>query len=525
MHLLFRQRNTTLTAAMKRTFAISLLTLIACLPGNVLGKPAPAHTKTKMPSVVITENDPQNAAFYEQAEAAIMSGNYQLLIDEADKMIRSEPGNPEHYYARAMAKAMARDYAGSNEDLTMVIELMDKKQINGITKDDVWMSIADMTFLIGNVDGGRKAISKAAALGNAKAKSWIELHRTDHPRNAHEFFMLAGKYKNDEVPYALALLSQAIKLQPDYAEAYYERGVANSTLNPGQALSDFDKAIALKPGFTAAFSQRGLVRRLQGDAPGSLLDAAAANRLEPTSIETLQNLAMSHAMAENHAEAIKSYSKLIELEPDNAGYYVLRAMAKLKTGDRTSAIADYRYASDLGNEYALFYLYDNGLVKPRNAEELCKIGIMLVNNSRDSEAISTFSKAIDADPSCAIAYYGRAKVKYITENTEGALMDLRKAMELDAKVAEKYADNRGLKPSLVMIYLNLGRNRRSAGRMQEALGYFDKAVEQTPGYAVSFYERGLTRASAGMAQGAIEDMMKAANLGHQAAASWLKEKR
>jgi tetratricopeptide (TPR) repeat protein len=515
----------TLTAPMKKALIYVLPAVIACSPGMALGKKTQKHTTVKKSASAPATKSDKVPAYMPQAETAMLSGNYRQLIEEASRMIIHEPANPQNYYTRAMAKSMGSDYAGSNDDLAAVVRLMEKQSVNGIRQDDVWMTVANNRFLLGDVDGGKEAIRKAAALGSTKAGTWLGLHGKDQAGDALSLFALAAKNKSADASYASALLSQAIKLKPDYADAYYERGLINATMNPAQAAADFSKAIALKPALAAAYSQRGLIKQLQGDVPGSLLDLASATRQDPGNPETLQSLALSQAMAGNHAEAILTCSKLIASKPENSSYYVLRATNKLKSGDRTGAIDDYRKAAGMGNENALQYLYDNGLEKPRNASDLFTTGVMLVNSTRDTDALTTFTKAVEADPSFAKAYYGRAKAKYLMDDLEGALADVRKAKELDPKVEEKYSDNRGLKPSLFMIYLGLGDKMKSAGRMQDAVAYYDMAIQQNPGYSESYYDRGLARWSMGKKNEAVEDMKKAALMGHQGAAAWMKQKR
>ncbi|MGD0021364.1 MAG: tetratricopeptide repeat protein [Smithellaceae bacterium] len=57
---------------------------------------------------------------------------------------------------------------------------------------------------------------------------------------------------------AIEYLNNAIKLQPDFAEAYYSRGRAYHDLGQYQrAIEDYTKAISLKPDFAFAYSSRG----------------------------------------------------------------------------------------------------------------------------------------------------------------------------------------------------------------------------------------------------------------------------
>ena len=59
---------------------------------------------------------------------------------------------------------------------------------------------------------------------------------------------------------------QAIKLNPSYAAAYYNRGTAYALKHDyDRAIADFDQAIKLKPGNAAALYDRALAYGAKGD--------------------------------------------------------------------------------------------------------------------------------------------------------------------------------------------------------------------------------------------------------------------
>ena len=54
----------------------------------------------------------------------------------------------------------------------------------------------------------------------------------------------------------------AIRLRPDYVNAYYNRGVAKAKLDQyAAAITDYDAAIQFKPDYTKAYFSRGLAKR------------------------------------------------------------------------------------------------------------------------------------------------------------------------------------------------------------------------------------------------------------------------
>ena len=79
---------------------------------------------------------------------------------------------------------------------------------------------------------------------------------------AEKFFHEAKKHlKAKRYPKAIKNFDKAIKLNPDYAEAYNNRGVAKGSLKKYvKAIEDFDHAIKLNPDYADAYCLRGFTK-------------------------------------------------------------------------------------------------------------------------------------------------------------------------------------------------------------------------------------------------------------------------
>ena len=83
---------------------------------------------------------------------------------------------------------------------------------------------------------------------------------------------------------------QAIRLKPDYADAFNNRGIARQAKGDlDGALADYDEAIRLQPDYADAFNNRGIARYDQGDLDGALADYNEAIRLKPDFALALSN--------------------------------------------------------------------------------------------------------------------------------------------------------------------------------------------------------------------------------------------
>ena len=66
-----------------------------------------------------------------------------------------------------------------------------------------------------------------------------------------------------EYDHAIADLDQAIRLKPDFADAYFSRGLAYSDKGDyDRAITDFDQAIRLKPDAAYAYNGRGIALKV-----------------------------------------------------------------------------------------------------------------------------------------------------------------------------------------------------------------------------------------------------------------------
>jgi tetratricopeptide (TPR) repeat protein len=147
----------------------------------------------------------------------------------------------------------------------------------------------------------------------------------------------------------LRFFSEAIRLKPDYAEAFNNRGNARCTTGDLEgALQDYSEAIRLKPDSAETFNNRGLARRNQGDLEGALQDYSEAIRLKPDDPETFNNRGSARLGKGDLDGALKDYNEAIRLKQDFAEAFYNRALISRSRGDYKAAIADYQNYLDHG---------------------------------------------------------------------------------------------------------------------------------------------------------------------------------
>ena len=92
---------------------------------------------------------------------------------------------------------------------------------------------------------------------------------------------------------AIDSYKQALKIKPDYAEAYCNLGNALFERDDfDSALQSFQEALRIKPNYVGAYSNLGLIMQRKGDVAGALNQYKQALKLNPHDSEAIQNLGL-----------------------------------------------------------------------------------------------------------------------------------------------------------------------------------------------------------------------------------------
>ncbi|OUL19911.1 serine/threonine protein kinase [Nostoc sp. T09] len=187
--------------------------------------------------------------------------------------------------------------------------------------------------------------------------------------------------------------------------------------------------------------------------------------------------------AGKYKEAVKDFTQVIEINPQNALAYNRRGDAFYRLGDYQKAQSDSSKAIQLNPQDANAY-YDRGF----SDYELGKY----------KEAIADYTKAIQLNGKNPYNYYGRGLARAKLKDYKGAMTDFSKAIAFKPKYSEAYLQ-RGI------LYRRL-RNK------QAAIQNFDTAIEMNPNDAQAYYQRGLTQFAYNQNQAAIQDYNRAIDL-------------
>src|ERR1039457_4682831 len=167
-----------------------------------------------------------------------------------------------------------------------------------------------------------------------------------------------ARYQKGDVEGALQDYGEAIRLKPDYADAFNNRGIARAAKGDlERALQDYNEAIRIKPDYADAFSNRGVARRGKGDLEGALQDYG-----EALYANAFYNRGIARGAKGDVEGALQDYNEAIRLKPDYADAFINRGIARGAQGDLAGAVQDYNEATRLKPDDALVF-YNRGVAR------------------------------------------------------------------------------------------------------------------------------------------------------------------
>ncbi len=254
-------------------------------------------------------------------------------------------------------------------------------------------------------------------------------------------------YERGEYTAAIINYDMAIDREPDNAETYYERGLANVHLDQyeAEAIADFDEAIRLNPDYAQAYYNRGVMKRRVERYEEAIADFDMAIDKNPNYSEAYDQRGVSNYFLEQYEEAITDFNVAIRLNLNRAETYYLRGAAKSHLRRYEEALIDANDVIRLDPDYADAY-YLRGIVKKRIAQYL--------------DAILDFDIVIRLDSSHVNAYYHRADAKSHLRQLVSAKADLEVALPL----AEQVGNDKLIADIKYLLY---EINSRTAGGSQD----------------------------------------------------------
>jgi tetratricopeptide (TPR) repeat protein len=283
------------------------------------------------------------------------------------------------------------------------------------------------------------------------------------------------------IPACTEILTQ----DPNNSVAYFKRGKAyldrrTDTRELPLATTDLTKAIEIDPKYADAYNQRGIAFRRNGDFARAISDQSKAIEIKPTFARAYNSRGFAYQQQKDYDRALADYNKAIELDPGYAVAYFNRAITYGQTDDTNRAIADLKQAIKLGGG-DIDYVFDT--VKP----------------TEHSQIVSLFTKAIERDAKDAAAHYSRGLLYAAVDEPQRAIADYNQAIEInpayvDAYLArgKAYSSERFDDPRAIADYDKvIALDPRNAHAYLARAGFYMEQIPEQADRAMADYNRAI----------------------------------
>ena len=144
-------------------------------------------------------------------------------------------------------------------------------------------------------------------------------------------------------------LTEAIRLQPDFAEAYYQRALLRKEMGKSkEAIRDLDEAIRINPKSFEAYVLRG---QMKGRSKEAIQDFTDAIKINSKCTEAYYHRGIVFAFYSGLASAVEDFTKVIQLNPEDEKAYFHRGLVYKLNQNIDMAIQDFTDAINLNSDY------------------------------------------------------------------------------------------------------------------------------------------------------------------------------
>ncbi|WP_435189759.1 sulfotransferase [Pseudothioglobus sp. nBUS_23] len=175
-----------------------------------------------------------------------------------------------------------------------------------------------------------------------------------HPHQPLLFNFAGACYSQiGPVDNAISCFEKAITLKSDYAEAYYNLGVAlQKVKQTDKALKNYQKATSIKHAYPQAHNNAGLIEMNNGDYESAIKSLEWAVAYNPNYAEAFNNLGATYQEIMNYDDALKQFKKATVIDPKYALAHNNLGILFQMLGFQENALESYSKAIEINSNYA-----------------------------------------------------------------------------------------------------------------------------------------------------------------------------
>jgi tetratricopeptide (TPR) repeat protein len=277
--------------------------------------------------------------------------------------------------------------------------------------------------------------------------------------SAHDYRLTAeDALKRRDYDTALAALNNAVRGDPDDAEAYRERGELFTLKGQhDHAAEDFDRAVTLNPKESIGFVERSELYAIGGDGGRALADADRAIELDPKSASAFGARAEADAIKGDWERAMRDADTAVRLGPEEIVGYLARSHIYELTGDYVRALDDADRAVRLQPKSATALnarCWNSAILarldmarsdcdaavalRPYSVEILDSRAFVNLQSGQFAPALADYDAALAVNPRFASSLYGRGLTKLRMGDQAAGQADIAEARNIDPLIDQHF---------------------------------------------------------------------------------------
>ncbi len=244
-----------------------------------------------------------------------------------DAAVELSPRDPEVRRARGMFHLTSDEFAQARDDLAVAAE---EQPRNASFHEALGLAL----LMNEELAEARAAFGRAIELEPEAVGPLLQRAR-----------VLALEGDNDE---ALDDIDRAVEIQPANRTALLLRARIQQQAGDSEAaLADLETVLGQEPDLPAALELRGLLAAERQDYAAAILDFRRLAARNPDDTAVIGQLGMLYLAAKQPREAIKRFTRALEIDADNFPCRRGRSDAAISIGDHPAALADLEKAHAL----------------------------------------------------------------------------------------------------------------------------------------------------------------------------------
>ena len=510
----------------------------------------------------VAPNHPQT--IYLEAQLAYQRKEYRTVSDLAQQLLKTAPNNPTALQLAGAAEYQLGAYFQAESYLTKALQQAPDLRLarglliaNHLRAGQADKALATLQPVLGKFDDDPDFL---ALIGE------VYLHTGD-PKKAEEYLHQASKLDPHDLTKrtAVAVAHMAQGRVSEAAGEFERISRVDDGVSADQALiasylhrNELDKALTAmdalqkkQPDDPATHGLRGRVLLAKKDNAAARRSFEKAVEMNPSYIPAVAGLASMDMAEGNPARARKRFEEVLVADPKNMPALLSLARLTAATGGSAAesltlirksvsanpdalaprlALVDFHMANDEPKK-ADSAAQEALAAMPDKPELLDAAGRAQVKAGEVNQALATYGKLATLQPSSPLPYRRMADIHLANKNTDEAVKNLRKALEIRPNLFEAQR-------KLVQILLGVGKTtdaiavaREVQGqRPNEAIGYLLEgdihASEKRWSDAAAAYRNGIRQAPASELAIKLHTALSAAGKtaeADKAATSWLKD--